>query len=202
MAHHKIKIQATSYKIMLTHTDLRKGATIILDNEPYEVLESQPMQKAQRRVVIQTKIKNLINGNVFSRNFHQGDVFQEAEISKFSAKFLYAHREKYVFCETENPSRRFELTEKQIGLQSKFLKPNQILDTELFEGKVIRVSLPIKIQLKVIEAPPGFQGERSQPGTKTVTLETGAKISTPLFINEGDIIEINTETGEYVRRVE
>jgi elongation factor P len=72
----------------------------------------------------------------------------------------------------------------------------------IFEGKIINISLPIKIELKVIEAPPGLKGNRSQPGNKTVALETGAKINTPLFINEGDIIEINTEKGEYVRRIE
>ena len=100
---------------MLTHTDLRKGVRIILDGEPYEVLESQPMKKAQRRVVIQTKIKNLINGNVLSQNFHQGDVFEEAELLKFKAKFLYFHRGRYFFCEENNPSNRFDLGEEQIG---------------------------------------------------------------------------------------
>jgi len=186
---------------MLTHTDLKKGTMIILDGEPYEVLESSPMKKAQRRVVIQTKIKNLINGNVLSRNFHQGDVFDEAELVKFKAKFLYAHRDKYFFCYEENPSQRFELTEEQIGESAKFLKAGQIVDGLTFDNKIINISLPIKVQLKVIEAPPGFQGGRSQPGLKTVTLETGAQINAPLFIESGDIIEINTETGEYVRRI-
>ncbi len=187
---------------MLTHTDLRKGARIILDGEPYEVLESSPMKKAQRRVVIQTKIKNLINGNVFSRNFHQGDVFEEAEILKFSAKFLYSHRDKFVFCETQNPSRRFELAEEQIGYSAKFLKQNLIVEGLTFDSKIINISLPIKVQLKITEAPPGTRGERAQPGNKIVTLESGAQINAPLFIEQGDIIEVNTETDEYVRRVE
>ena len=187
---------------MLTHTDLRKGVRIILDGEPYEVLESQPMKKAQRRVVIQTKIKNLINGNVLSQNFHQGDSFEEAELLKFKAKFLYFHRGRYFFCEENNPSNRFDLGEEQIGPGSKFLKPNQIVEEITFNKKVISISLPIKIQLKVTEAPPGFRGERAQPGNKIVTLETGAKINVPLFVEQGDIIEVNTETGEYVRRVD
>ncbi len=187
---------------MLTHTDLRKGVRIILDGEPYEVLESQPMKKAQRRVVIQTKIKNLINGNVLSQNFHQGDSFEEAELLKFKAKFLYLHRGRYFFCYEENPSQRFDLGEEQIGPGSKFLKPNQIVEEITFNKKVISISLPIKIQLKVTEAPPGFRGERAQPGNKIVTLETEAKINVPLFIEQGDVIEINTETGEYTRRIE
>ena len=187
---------------MLTHTDLKKGARIILEGEPYEVLESNPMKKAQRRVVIQAKIKNLINGNVLSRNFHQGDTFDEAELLKFKAKFLYSHRDKYFFCYEENQSQRFDLTEEQIGQGAKFLKPNQIVEGLTFDNKIISISLPIKVQLKITEAPPGYQGGRAQPGLKNVTLETGAKINAPLFINEGDVIEINTETEEYVRRVE
>lgn len=187
---------------MLTHTDLRRGARIILEGEPYEILEAQPLKKAQRRVVIQAKIKNLISGSVFSRNFHQGDTFEEAELSKFKAKFLYSHRARLFFAEENNPSNRFDLAQDQIGLGSKFLKPGQIIEGITFDKKVINISLPIKIQLKVSEAPPGFKGERAQPGTKIVTLETGAKINVPLFIEQGDIIEINTETGEYTRRIE
>ncbi len=187
---------------MLSHTDLKKGAMIILDSEPYEVLESNPMKKAQRRVVIQTKIKNLINGNVLSKNFHQGDVFDEADLVKFRAKFLYSNRGKFVFCYEENPSQRFELTEEQIGESAKFLKPDQIVEGLTFDNKIINISLPIKVQLKVTEAPPGTKGERAQPGNKIVTLETGATVNAPLFIESGDVIEINTESGEYTRRVE
>ena len=186
---------------MLTHTDLKKGVKIILDSEPYEISEAQPLKKAQRRVVIQTKIRNLITGNVFDRNFHQGDTFEEAELSKFEAKYLYSHRDRYFFCEKENPSKRFNLGLKQIGPPAKFLKPNQIVEAMIFKEKVINISLPIKIQLKVIEAPPGLKGDRAQAGTKMVTLETGAKINAPLFIQEGDILLINTQTGEYVRRI-
>jgi len=187
---------------MLSHNDLKKGLRIVLNSEPYEVLEARPLKKAQRRVVIQTKIRNLITGNVFDRNFHQGDTFEEAELTKFKAKFLYLHHDRYFFCEEQNPSKRFDLSQEQIGSQSKFLKPNQAVETILFNEKVINISPPIKIQLKVIEAPPGVKGDRAQGGTKIVTLETGVKIAVPLFIEEGNIIEVNTETGEYVRRIE
>jgi len=187
---------------MLTHTDLKKGAKIILDGQPYEVLEAAPMKKAQRRVVIQTKIKNLITGNVFERNFHQGDVFETAEIEKFEAKFLYFHKDSYFFCEKDNPAKRFDLERELLGEAVRFLKPNQIVEGVQLGNKIINISLPIKIQLKVIEAPPGIKGDRAQGGTKIVTLETGAKINVPLFIEERNIIEVNTETGEYVKRIE
>lgn len=186
---------------MLTYTDLKKGVRIILNGEPFEILQARPLKKAQRQVVVQTKIRSLISGSVFSRNFHQGDTFEEAEIEKIKAKFLYSHRGRFYFCEERNPSRRFDLTEEKIGSGSQFLKPNQVVEALKFKEKIINISLPIKVQLKVIEAPPGIKGGRAQPGTKTVTLETGAKINVPLFIKEGDIIEVNTEEGKYVQRV-
>ena len=187
---------------MLTHTDFRRGIKIILEGEPYEILESQPMKKAQRRVVIQARIKNLITGNVLDKNFHQGDTAEEAEMTKIDVKFLYSHKDQFFFCEKKDPSKRFSLALGQIGDQSRFLKQNQILEGLIFENKVINVSLPIKIVLKVEEAPPGVKGERAQAGTKIATLETKTQINVPLFVQQGDLIEINTETGQYVRRIE
>jgi elongation factor P len=187
---------------MLRYFDLRKGTRFILEGQPYEVLDFKQIGKAQDVVVARTKIKNLITGQILEKNFHQNDVFEEAEIEKVKVKFIYSRKGKCYFCELENPRNRFELEEEKIGQGAKFLKENLILDGLKFKGKIINVSLPIKVQLKVTEAPPGLKGERSQPGTKQVTLETGAKVSVPLFIETGDVIEINTETGEYVRRVE
>jgi len=187
---------------MLGYFDLRKGVQFILNGEPYEVLDFKQMYKAQSISVVQTKIRNLITGKVFERNFHQSDVFEEADIKKIEVKFLYTHRGKFYFSELDNPRNRFELTSEQIGWGAKFLKPNQVLTGIVFQGKVINVVLPIKVKLKVIEAPPGIKTGRSQPGTKLVTLETGAKINAPLFIKEGDVIEINTEREEYTKRVE
>jgi elongation factor P len=181
---------------------LRKGARIIVDGTPFEILESMPLKKAQRRVVIQTRIKNLISGSVMDRNFHQGDVFEEAELTKINIKFLYTHRNKYFFCEEDDPSKRFDLDHSVLGQNIKFLKPNSIIEGIVFDGKIINVSLPIKIQVKVTESPPGVRGDRAQGGTKIVRIETGAEINVPLFIEEGNIIEINTETGEYVKKIE
>lgn len=187
---------------MLSYFDLRKGTRFILEGQPYEVLEFQQMYKAQDMVVAKTKIRNLITGRVHEKNFHQGDTFEEAELEKIEIKFLYSHRGKFCFSEIQNSAKRFELEEEQIGELVKFLKLNQTLAGIKFQGKFINIVLPIKVHLKVTEAPPGIKGDRAQGGTKTVTLETGAKINVPLFIESSDIIEVNTETGEYVRRVE
>jgi len=187
---------------MLSYSELKKGAKIIIEGEPYEILEARPMKKARRQAVLQSKIKNLITGHILLRSFQQGENFEEAKISKFEAKFLYHHRERYFFSKKENPSKRFDLSSEQIGEVSKFLNPNQVVQGFTYREKIINISLPIKVQLKVIEAPPGVKGERSQSGTKQATLETGVKINVPLFIEAEDIIEVNTETGEYARRIE
>jgi len=187
---------------MLSYFDLRKGIKFILEDQPYEVLDFQQVYKAQDAVVARTKIRNLITGKVLDKTFHQGDTFEEAELEKIEVKFLYNHRGKFGFCQAENPRVRFELEEDQIGRGAKFLKPNQILTGIRFKEKIINIVLPVKVHLKVSEAPPGLKGERAQAGTKPVTLETGAVINAPLFIKTADIVEINTETGQYARRVE
>lgn len=186
---------------MLNHNDLRKGTRFLMDGQPYEVLDFFPIKKAQGRAIVQTKIKNLLTGAMVEKNFHQGDSFEEAELTKIEIKFLYSHKEKYVFCEKNNPSKRFELSKEQIGETAKYLKNNELVEGLVFEEKIISVLLPVKVQLKVIEAPPGIKGERAQAGTKSVKLETNTEINVPLFVEEGDVIEINTETNEYVRRI-
>ena len=187
---------------MITHNELKKGVIIIIDNLPYQVLEATPQRYAQRQLMIQTKLRNLVSGNLISKTVHQGETFKEAEIEKIKVKFLYSHRGKFFFSEQENPSKRFDLGQEKIGDGIKYLKPNTVLEALIFQEKVINISLPIKIQLKVIEAPPSLKGERAQSGTKPVTVETGAIINAPLFIENGDVIEINTETDEYVKRME
>ena len=190
------------YEIMLTHTDLKKGTQFIYEDQPWEVLEYSHLKMAQRRPVVQTKIKNLVNGSFQEKTFQQGDVFNEAELTKKNIKFLYSNKGEYWFCDEKDPSKRFSFTEEQIGKQGKFFKPNSMVEGLIFNEKIITVSAPIKVQLRVKEAPPGIKGDRAQGGTKEAILESGASIQVPLFIEEGDIIEINTELGEYVKRAQ
>jgi elongation factor P len=189
-------------KTMLSHNDLKKGIRFILNKEPYEVLDSSFVFKGRGSSIVQTKIRDLITGNVISKTFHPGESLEEAEIERIKVKFLYSHRNRFFFLKENDPSFRFDLSKETIGESADFLKPNQIVEGMQFLGKIINVSLPIKVQLKVKEAPPGVKGERAQAGTKQVVLETGAITNVPLFVKEGDIIEVNTETGGYVRRVE
>ncbi len=186
---------------MISYSELEKGIRIILDGQPYEIIEATSSFKARGHSVLQTKLKNLKTGNLISKTFHPSDRFEEAEVLRKQAKFIYVHRDKYVFSEKDDSSQRFELTKEQVGEKSKFLSPKQIVELIIFKDEIINFSLPIKINLKVIEAPPGEKGNRAEAGTKTVILESGAKISAPLFIEDNDIVEVNTETGQYVKRI-
>ena len=187
---------------MFNYNELKPGTVFILDGEPYEVLEFSFLRMQQRKPVAQTKIRNIITGKILSRNFQHTESFQEAEIDYKKVKFLYSHHDKFVFCEIQNPSTRFELSAEIIGEKAKFFKPNSEVEVVSFQGKTINVRLPIKMDFKVVEAPPAIRGNTAQGGTKTVTVETGAQIVVPLFINEGDIIKINTQNSEYTERIE
>ena len=182
--------------------ELKLKTFFIYEGQPYVVLETHHLKMQQRRPTVQVKMRNLINGKVLERNFAQSDVFEEADVERQKVKYLYAHRDKYWFSYEREPSKRFELAEDILGSSTKFLKESTVLEAILFEGKIITVDLPIKMDFKVIEAPPAIRGDTAQGGVKQVKIETGATINVPLFINEGDVVRINTETGEYVERVE
>jgi elongation factor P len=186
---------------MLNYFDLRKGVKFLLEDQPYEVLDFQQIIKAQDATVIRTKVKNLLTGKVLEKTFHKGDKFEETESEKTTLKFLYGNRGKYVFCEETNTSKRIEFTAEKLGDATKYLVPNTLVDGVVYDEQVINITLPIKIRLKVTEAAPGVKGNRAQSGTKTAVVETGAEIQVPLFVVAGDVIEVNTETGEYTTRV-
>lgn len=187
---------------MLSHVDLKKGTYFVYEGVPCLVLEHSLMFKGRGSSVMQVKLRNLKNGNVLNRTLHTGEEFEEAELEKVQVKFIYENRGKYVFSEVGNPSKRFELLAEQIGSQMEFLIPNTIMEGLQFEGQILTIALPIKMNLKVKEAPPGIKGDRAVGGTKAATLETGAVVQVPLFVETEDEIEVNTETGEYVRRVQ
>ena len=188
--------------VMIGPNDLKPGVYFIYEGQPYEVMESHHLKMQQRRPVVQTKMRNLLNGKLLERNMQQSDFFEEANIEKFEVKFLYGHRGEYWFSESANRSVRFKLDDNIIGDTTRFLKPNTLIEAVTFNSDVINIQLPIKMEFKVIEAPPAIRGNTAQGGVKQVTIETGAVINAPLFINQGDIIRINTKTGEYVERAD
>jgi len=186
----------------LDYNEIKERKYIIYDNEPYEVLSSKIGSKGGYKAVNVTKLKHLITGRVVENSFHQSERVEEADIEFKEAKFLYRDNKGALwFCEPNNPSNRFQLDEAVIGMPAKFMKNNSIVETMIFDEKVIGVTLPIKVELLVKEAAPAVKGNTSTGATKQVVLESGATINVPLFITEGELIAVNTTTGEYVGRV-
>ncbi|MEK9209273.1 MAG: hypothetical protein AAB926_00385 [Patescibacteria group bacterium] len=187
---------------MLSYRELKPGTIFVMDGEPCEVLEYNFLRKQQRKPVVQTKIKNLLSGKITEKSFRQQDVLEEAEITRKEAVFIYSRQQEFWFHEPGNPKNRFLLSENIIGNKAKFLKTNVSVIINNFKDKPINISLPIKMDYIVKEAPPGERGNTAQGGTKTITLENGLEIQAPLFINPGDTIRLNTQTGQYTERVE
>ena len=185
----------------MNHTDLKKGVQFLYNGYPWLVLDSSIMFKGRGSSCMQVKMKNMLTGNVLSQNFKPSDTFKEPDIENKDLLFVYSNKGKFVFCDSKDKAQRLELSEEQIGVGVKFLKPNTEVEGLLFEGKFVNIVLPIKVNLTVVEAPPALRAGRAEAGTKQVVLETGAIINAPIFINEGDIIELNTETEQYVKRV-
>lgn len=188
---------------MLEYNEITVGKFIIYQDEPWEVLASHVFRKQQRKPVNATKLRNLITGRVTEYSFHQSEKAEEADLDFKDIKYIYSNpaKNEFWFNEADDPAKRFALKEDQIGYGSKFLKKDAIAKAMVFDDSIIGVQMPIKVELKVVEAPPNMKGNTAQGGNKVVKVETGASVNAPLFINEGDTIRINTLNGEYVERV-
>lgn len=186
---------------MLDYNEATVHKYIIFENEPWEVIASHVFRKQQRKPVNAVKLRNLITGRITEVSFHVSDKVEEADIDKKEVKYLYTNKGEFWFCEANDPSKRFQLPEEMIGSGAKFLKPNTVVDAMLFDEKIIGVKMPIKMELKVVEAHDATRGNTAQGATKAVKLETGVEIQVPMFIKEGDVVRVNTETGDYTDRV-
>lgn len=200
----------------LEYSEIREKKIIIYNGEPCEVIESHVARTQQRKPQNQVKLKTLISGKTINATFHVSESADEADIMKKPITFLYHNRGEYWFCDPEDKSKRFKLDGALIGNAVKFLKQNSNAEAVVWENEdeapndakamlgkeqVIKVTLPIKMNFVVKEAPPAVRGDTSKGGIKVITLENGATLNAPMFISEGDTVTINTETGEYVERV-
>lgn len=190
----------------LEYSEIREKKIIIYDGEPCEVIESHVARTQQRKPQNQVKLKTLISSKTINATFHVSESADEADIDKKDITFLYSKKSEYWFCDPNDKSNRFKLDIALIGDASKFLKQNGNVTALVWtnddeEEKIIKVTLPIKMNFKVKEAPPAVRGDTSKGGMKIITLENGATLNAPMFIAEGDTVSINTETGEYVERV-
>ena len=193
---------------MLEYNEITVRKFIIYENDPYEVLDSHVFRKQQRKPVNATKLRNLITGNIKEISFHVSEKAEEADLSTKQIKYLYTNKGESWFCEANDPSKRFSLSNELIGDKLKFIKSNSMIDALIFndpnkddEGQIIGIQIPIKVDMKIVEAHAAVKGDTAKGGSKQVKLENGTVINVPMFINEGDVIKINTDTGDYVERV-
>jgi len=184
---------------MLNFNQIKTGKVIKLNAEPYIIIKTDHHKMGRGGAVLKVKCRNLINGNVLERTYQGAEKAEEAETETKKANFMYKDKDEAYFMDNTNYE-QFNLPLEEIGESALFLKDDTDVDVLYFENKPVSISLPIKMDFKVVSAPPGVKGNSAGNVNKQVELETGAKINVPMFINEGDVIRINTDTGEYVER--
>jgi elongation factor P len=185
---------------MLNFNEIKMGRVIKLNNEPYIIIKTDHHKMGRGGAVLKIKCRNLINGTVQERTYQGTEKAEEAETETKKANFMYKDKDQAYFMDNASYE-QFDLPLEELGDSALFLKDGTDVDVLYFENKPVSVSLPIKMDLKVVSAPPGVKGNSAGNVNKQVELETGAKINVPMFINENDVIRINTDTGEYVERV-
>lgn len=179
--------------------DMKIGTIILWENQPVMVIWSNRMRTAQRKPVMQTKMRNVITGKVYEYSFKFGESIEEADVVREKGSFLYADADGTHFMNPET-FETIDIQKEVTEEQEKFLKEGMEVSILRFNDKPVSIELPIKIELKVTEAPPDTKGNSGGSVTKPVTLETGLVVNTPMFIKEGDTVRVDTRTGEYVER--
>lgn len=185
---------------MYSINDLIPGLVINLNNQPYEVISSQHLKLGRGGAIIQTKLKNLITGNILERNFKGSEKISPASLDKKSAQYLYQEKDAYFFMDSSS-FEQLRYNKEVLDDAVYFLKEGEVYNLEFFRGDLIRVQLPVKINLKVKKTEKGIKGDRVTAGTKPATLETGLSIDVPLFIKEGNTVKVDTRNKSYIERV-
>ena len=180
--------------------DIRNGTTFEMDNSVYKVVEFQHVKPGKGAAFVRTKLKNVINGSVLEKTFNPSEKLQCAEIEKRDMQYLYNDGELYYFMDN-NTYEQIPLNEEELGDALRFIKENMSVKILSFKGKVFAVEPPIFVELEITYTEPGFSGNTSTNATKPATLENGSSINVPLFVNIGDVIRIDTRTGEYMERI-
>ena len=180
--------------------DFRNGTTFEMEGNVYRVVEFQHVKPGKGSAFVRTKIKNVITGSVLEKTFNPSEKFQAAEIEKKEMQYLYEDGGLYYFMDNETYE-QIPLNKEQLGDSLKFIKENMSVKILSFKGNVFAVEPPMFVELEVTYTEPGFSGNTTTTAGKPATLENGYEISVPLFVNIGDVIRIDTRTGEYMERV-
>ncbi len=185
---------------MISTADFRNGARLELDGEPYYIVEFQHVKPGKGGAFVRTKLKGYRTGNVLDRTFRSGEKFQEPNLDECEMQFLYSGGDDYTFMDTSSYE-QFTYPKSQLGENVDLLKENTIVEILLYHDRPISVELPIFMELEVVETDPGIRGDTASGGTKPATVETGATVKVPLYLETGEIIKIDTRTRTYVERV-
>ncbi|MBI4493183.1 MAG: elongation factor P [Chloroflexi bacterium] len=185
---------------MISTGELRKGVVIEVDGQIFSLLEYQHLKIGRGSAQVRMKLKNLRTGAIAERTVQAGEKFQRVRLENRSMQYLYKDNETYVFMDQENYE-QVPLTAEQLGDAVHYLKDGVVLEVLFYESEPIGVEMPITVDLRIERTEPGFKGDTAAGGTKPATLETGLSIQVPLFVNEGDVVRVDTRTGTYITRV-
>ena len=185
---------------MISAGDFRNGITLEMEGNVYQVIEFQHVKPGKGAAFVRTKLKNIISGGVIERSFRPTEKFPTARIDRVDMQYLYSDGDLYYFMNVETYD-QIALAADVIGDSLKFVKENEMVKVCSFNGKVYSVEPPLFVELEVTETEPGLKGDTATGATKPATVETGAVVMVPLFVNTGDRLKIDTRTGEYLSRV-
>ena len=185
---------------MISTAEFRNGAKVELEGEPFIIVEFQHVKPGKGGAFVRTKLKSLKTGNVMDRTYRSGEKLETPNLDEKNMQFLYATGDEYFFMDNETYE-QFSLSEKQLGDNKNWLKENMVIKALYHNGMPLGVEVPMFVELKVVKADPGVKGDTASGGTKPATLETGAVVKVPLYLEEGEVIKIDTRTGEYLERV-
>lgn len=185
----------------INFSDLSRGLVIELDGQPWQVMDYERHKMQQRAPVTRIKLKNLLTGSVVERTFQRYDTaFSVADMDNRPSQYMYTDGTFYHFLDQEN-FEQYELTEAVLGDNLKYLKEQMIVEVVFYNGNAIDINLPTHVELEVKDTPPSFRGDTAQGGNKPATLETGLRITVPMFITPGTVVRVDTRNGEYTERV-
>jgi elongation factor P len=185
---------------VISTADFRNGVRLEVDGQPYYIVEFQHVKPGKGGAFVRTKLKSYKTGNVLDRTFRSGEKFDEPALEERDMQFLYASGDQYTFMDTET-FEQFTYEKRQLGENADLLKEEMNVKILVYEHQPIAVELPIFIELKVVDADPGIRGDTASGGSKPATVETGAIIKVPLYLEVGEVIKIDTRTRAYVERV-
>jgi elongation factor P len=185
---------------MYDTSDIRKNLKFLLDGVPVAVVDFQFVKPGKGQAFTRTKLRNMLTGTMLERTFKTGEKFEKADIEERQQQFLYPEGDKFVFMDTKSYDQLY-LSADQLGEASMFIQDGMMVDVMFWNERPIGVTPPTFVELKIVETEPGFKGDTSTNTLKPAKLETGGTVPVPLFVNEGDVIKIDTRTYEYVERV-